>query len=461
MAERQQISSSSSSTSTISLATSPAAMDRITTREQLIDRSFAIIQDEIQVDTISVSKLRQVLQSELEPQVIELFKAFQQIDASHNITSSEEDDQQQLMRKNDLVYNEILHKELKHTENQLKQWHDYQQNHQQEDEVPLKTPKGADPSQFLSLKLGALKTLLDRRLSYDPSQHDVHRQILDEEQAENSSKSTTTATTSPSWVDADEFGFHESPIDPQRNRLIRYYQTINVCRNRELRSKIGYSVLALQSSIPGAGRGVYVDGYAPAGSILCFQPGLVWLKDHLLNCSIEEDRELTRNDAYQMSLRADDIIIDSRQSPYTVLTDDSSNMMAVGHIVNHPTTTRPPNARSAMLDFTSSMFTNANTHRDDDCDYDTKTDIRRYIPNTYAKPPISSSRGGSGFIQSLMNNRGNDEMHSMVLIATRDICNEEIFYDYRLATSHLPSWYEPVIDSAFVNDDYEEQDHQK
>ena len=44
------------------------------------------------------------------------------------------------------------------------------------------------------------------------------------------------------------------------------------------------------------------------------------------------------------------------------------------------------------------------------------------------------------------------EMHSLVLVATRDICNEEIFYDYRLASSHLPQWYDPVNDTSFVAD---------
>lgn len=45
------------------------------------------------------------------------------------------------------------------------------------------------------------------------------------------------------------------------------------------------------------------------------------------------------------------------------------------------------------------------------------------------------------------------DMHSMVLVATRDICNEEVFYDYRLATSHYPQWYHPVKDDAFEDDE--------
>ena len=407
-------------------------------RETLIDRAFEIIQDEIEVDTLSITKLRQVLQLELESQAKVLLEAFRAVDVNLNLvpdrTRTVEDRQEQ-----DLFYDKILRQELDDTDHNLRRW----KEDNRPNPLPLQAPKGADPEQFFSLKLGALQTLLDRRSNSNNPPRERHQT--------SRPPSSPSSSSSPSWVDADEFGFHESPTDQRRNELIRHYQTINVCRNRELRKMLGYSVLALQSSIPGAGRGVYVDGYAPAGSILCFQPGFVWLKDHLLNMSIEEDREMTRNDAYQMSLRADDIIIDSRRSPYTVLTDDSSNMMAIGHIVNHPTATKTPNSRSAMFDFTSRLLDGVN--------HDDRDVIGRYIPNTYAKQPINTSRGLIGSLMDGMNGLGTDsddnavvEMHSMVLIATRDVCNEEIFYDYRLATSHLPSWYEPVVDTAYSND---------
>jgi len=223
-------------------------------------------------------------------------------------------------------------------------------------------------------------------------------------------------------------------IDEERNRLIRYYQGINLCRSAKMRDEVGYSVVALRSSIPGAGRGVYVDGYARAGSILAFQPGIVWAKENLVNLSVEEERDLERNDSYQMSLRPDDYMIDSRQSPYTVLTDDNSNLMALGHIVNHPTPSNPPNSRSAMLNFTQGM------------ELTSSPNLRRYIPNIYARPR-NVSLTNSLWDQDVI------EMHSLVLVATRDICNEEIFYDYRLASSHLPLWYHPVVDTAFIVDE--------
>jgi hypothetical protein len=37
----------------------------------------------------------------------------------------------------------------------------------------------------------------------------------------------------------------------------------------------------------------------------------------------------------------------------------------------------------------------------------------------------------------------------MCLIATRDIANEELFYDYRLMTPRLPQWYHRMQDTAY------------
>jgi len=47
-----------------------------------------------------------------------------------------------------------------------------------------------------------------------------------------------------------------------------------------LRQKLGYSVLALSSTIPHSGKGIFVNGFAPAGSLLAFFPGQVWTKEY-------------------------------------------------------------------------------------------------------------------------------------------------------------------------------------
>ena len=277
---------------------------------------------------------------------------------------------------------------------------------------PNQAPKGPHPREFLELKRKALETLLDRRKKCRETP-----ETLEEGEAEQ--KQVT-------WIDADEFGYHET-IDGERNEQIRHYQAVNLCRASKIREDLGYSVIALQSSVAGAGRGVYVDGYAKAGSILAFQPGEVWPKEHLMDLPVEIERQLEKNDAYQTSLRPDDFMIDSRKSPYTVLSGNNSNPMALGHIVNHPTHTKPPNCRSVMLNFTQAMDLGA---------------LKRYIPNTYSRPRTLTLKG------SLLDGEA-IEMHGLCLIATRDVCNEEIFYDYRLMTPQLPSWYHRMNDDAY------------
>ena len=91
-----------------------------------------------------------------------------------------------------------------------------------------------------------------------------------------------------------------------------------------------------------AGRGIFVDGFRPAGSLLAFFSGYVWPKEQLLKSSavahiFEEDP------MHHLSMRYDDILIDSRKAPYTVLNGDNSNAFVIGHIANHPSKGAQPN----------------------------------------------------------------------------------------------------------------------
>jgi len=416
--ENQQAPSSSSDT------------QYLQNRESMIDSAFARLED-IEIDNKSMMQLRYAFQEALEEQVKDLFDIFSSIDEELLLMVPDGTDATTTNQIDIESYlEEILRLELERTIDELS------------NTKPSSAPKGADPNEFLKLKRGSIENLLhhkgkenDQQKPSEGSSNNSDSDFTTSGRDEN--KSNDEDQKQPSWAEADEFGYHES-IDEERNRLIRYYQSINLCRSAKMRDKMGYSVVALRSSIPGAGRGVYVDGYARAGSILAFQPGPVWGKEHLVNLSIEEERDLERNDSYQMSLRADDYMIDSRRAPYTVLTDDNSNLMALGHIVNHPTPSKPPSCRSAMLNFSKGM------------EIGSSAQLKRYIPNTYARPrnvTLMDSLWDGDVI----------EMHSLVLVATRDICNEEIFYDYRLASSHLPQWYHRVNDTAYeVLDDTED-----
>ena len=369
-------------------------------RESIIDQVFQSLEEK-DLDSQTVLQLRHELQEALEGQVVELFQAMRRADECLDFDFDD-------VEQGNEVLDAMLRIELERTIDGLVH------------PDACRVPRGASPETYLVLRRGALETLLAKRAQYRESQGSS-KQVEEGDGRDNGSSKEV------SWVETDLFGYHEN-IDPESNNLIRRYQAINICRAAKLRDDWGYSVVALRSSIVGAGRGVYVDGYARAGSILAFQPGEVWTKENLVSLPVDVERQLEKNDHYQMSLRPDDFLIDSRKSPYTVLTRNGSNSMALGHIVNHPTPTMPPNARCVMVNFTQGM--------------DLK-DLNKYIPNTYARPRNPTLVG------NLMERGDVVEMQSMCLVATRDICNEEIFYDYRLMTSRLPSWYEKVQDDAF------------
>lgn len=373
-------------------------------REKIIDMAFDKLEKE-DLDSKTMLQVRQTLQTGLQDQIVEIFQHFAEVDLGlpnpNAILEKEGSDYSAYMS----AYHSVLVMELENAVDQLA------------NPSPNKAAKGADPKTFLALKRNAIEMLMEKQRG------------TSDEMSED--EATTSSADGVAWVDADAFGYHET-IDQEQNQQIRLFQAYNMCRSAQLKAAYGYGVVALQSSLPGAGRGVYIDGFCPAGSIVAFQPGVVWPKEHLVALPIEEERQLEKNDNYQMSLRPDDFMIDSRQSPYTVLT----NPWAVGHIINHPTPAHPANCRSVMVNFTSAMNLKS-------------LNLESYIPNKYARPRNLTLLGNL-WEQDVV------DMHGMCLVATRDVCNEELFYDYRLMTPHRPSWYHIVQDNSYTNDAVEE-----
>jgi hypothetical protein len=225
------------------------------------------------------------------------------------------------------------------------------------------------------------------------------------------------------FKDGDPFGYIIRQ-NQEINKAIRYYQLLNLTKGALIRKELGFSTIGLRSTIPRAGRGIFVDGYAPAGTVISYFPGEVWPKEHITNIIATKFFE---NDPKQhLSMRYDDFLIDSRNAPYTVLDNDKSNPFAIAHIANHPAHGIAPNCSTVQLDFSEDMQLGLEK-------------IDTYIPNTYAKIP---SRFGQEAI-ALEKIR----MHGMALITARDVENEELLYDYRLSPGEhqsYPDWYEVV-----------------
>ena len=193
-------------------------------------------------------------------------------------------------------------------------------------------------------------------------------------------------------------------------------QAINLAKASLIKKDLGYSVLLLQSTIENAGKGLFLDGRADAGSIVAFFPGQVWPREYLLDSRSYNDH-FANDENYELSMRYDGVVIDSRRSS---LMPDSVNPWAVAHLANHPPPGKEYNCRPVLLNFTDSMGL------DDG--------LKRYVPNTYAREPkLLGPKAVEGDVF----------MHGLVLLTTRDVVNEEVFYNYRLNPDggEIPPWY--------------------
>jgi len=397
--------------------------------EKIVDEASISLQNDMQIHTVANKILRQELQKLYSPELNIVFNAFQKVDQIiPHLASSESSsldtaydavgDETHVFCRNILVRE---HRDLMHFLNgyDLKQQKQAQMNKNNYNDREINDNTTVLNSSyhvpFLMKKKSAIESILKFKGWYD----------------EVSLSYNDNVSSNSDEMKEDEFGYR--PVeDEEVNEGIRYHQMINLTRAVLLRQdEIGYSTIALKSSItPGtvAGRGIFVDGYAPAGSFVAFFPGAIWPKECLLD--VDGSTSVFKDDPnFQLSMRYDDILIDSRKSPYTVISGgDHSNPFAIAHIANHPPRGVTPNCWTTMIDYHSTRIDGGGS-------------LEKYVPNTYARPP--KLIGPNLFDGS--NSEGPIFMHGFGLVASRDICNEELYYDYRLSPGKFgtsyPDWY--------------------
>jgi len=192
-----------------------------------------------------------------------------------------------------------------------------------------------------------------------------------------------------------------------------------------LLSTVGFELESKKSNIPNVGNGVFIkQGIVLPGTVLAFVPGYVHLTEYASKRQYL-DTLLPDNDQMLMG-RYDGIVIDSRQA-----NNVSYNPYALAHLVNHVPLNIDKNSKPNVLqlpfDFQSDPL--------DISDF-FPHELRKYIPNTYAKPPTFLGT----FDRSAC-------MQTVVLLAARHIKQgEELYMDYRLRTENakpdqIPSWY--------------------
>ncbi|CAL5350677.1 unnamed protein product [Camellia sinensis] len=229
-----------------------------------------------------------------------------------------------------------------------------------------------------------------------------------------------------------------------------------------LKNLIGYTLELKPSQIPhtDAGQGFFIDGQADVGTVIAFYPGIIYSPAYYRyipgypRVDIHNSDLVTRYDGTVINAQPWGVggeigevwdlssVIKSRPN----VKDDANNKgfdhiwkmlnkslqatrvassgdvleqrnpLAFAHFANHPAKEMVPNVMVCPYDFRL-----------------TEKDMRTYIPNI---------KFGSG---EEANESDVLVLKALVLVATRPLCDEEVFLNYRLSNSkRRQSWYTPV-----------------
>ncbi|KAJ8618557.1 hypothetical protein MRB53_014743 [Persea americana] len=248
--------------------------------------------------------------------------------------------------------------------------------------------------------------------------------------------------------------------------------------SHSLMDHIGYTLDLKPSQIPHkeAGQGLFISGEANVGAVIALYPGVIYSPAYYRN--IPGYPRVDANNPYLIT-RYDGIVInaqpwgiggetrqvwdgvlpaelkynpsegvgkssdrfwrllskplDSRHGENGAEVLERRNPLAFGHFANHPAKGTEPNVMVCPYDFPL-----------------TEAEMRAYVPNVLfgTEEKVRMKRFGSFWFKSGGSSDAEVDipvMKMLVLVATRRLCNEEVFLNYRLSNSkRRPSWYTPV-----------------
>ncbi|VVB13691.1 unnamed protein product [Arabis nemorensis] len=246
--------------------------------------------------------------------------------------------------------------------------------------------------------------------------------------------------------------------------------------SHRLKERIGYTLEIKPSLIPhkDAGQGCFIDGEADVGAVLAFYPGVIYspafhryipgypnvdaqnsylitrYEGVVINAQLwgrgGESRAVWNNSFTTPEIRTDASIagngsdkvgnmlsrpLEGSGNGEAVL--EMRNPLAFGHFVNHPGKDMDPNVMICPYDFPLSEKV-----------------MRPYIPNVAfenAEDVKVRSLGSLWFRTERNSGLDATVLKTLVLVATRPLCNEELMLNYRLSSSERrPEWYTPVND---------------
>ncbi|XP_027153694.1 uncharacterized protein LOC113753674 [Coffea eugenioides] len=247
--------------------------------------------------------------------------------------------------------------------------------------------------------------------------------------------------------------------------------------SQRLKDLMGYTLEVKPSEIPhkDAGKGLFLNGEADVGTVIAFYPGVVYSPAYYQY--IPGYPRVDAQNSYLIT-RYDGTIINaqpwgaggeshevwngssvSESRPKVEVTGKGSdrmwqllskpldgskigmkgeilerrNPLALAHYANHPAKDMVPNVMVSPYDFPL-----------------TEKNMRVYIPNiSFGNgEEVNMKRFGSFWFKSWKSGSHVSDvpiLKTLVLVATRPLCDEELLLNYRLSNSkQRPSWYTPV-----------------
>ncbi|XP_044491974.1 uncharacterized protein LOC123215792 [Mangifera indica] len=247
--------------------------------------------------------------------------------------------------------------------------------------------------------------------------------------------------------------------------------------SQRLQDIIGYTLDLKPSLIPhkDAGQGLFLCGKAAVGAVIAIYPGIIYspayyqyipgyprvdaqnpylitrydgtvinaqpwgaggetreLWDGLTLPEIRPNIEVTEKGSDQIQKLLSKPM-ESTQGGSGAELLERRNPLALAHFANHPARGMVPNVMICPYDFPL-----------------TEKDMRAYIPNiTFGNEEEANTRrvGRLWFRWDGLSSNGSDTpvLKTLVLVATRALCDEEVLFNYRLSNSRRqPAWYTPV-----------------
>ncbi|OAY78781.1 hypothetical protein ACMD2_08428 [Ananas comosus] len=313
-------------------------------------------------------------------------------------------------------------------------------------------------------------------------QENVHFQIKNISQTMDSILRPDTDRNTPNSVPDSQNGSRRSGLSFAIGSSATVVPATRPLSHRELsqslRDSIGYTLEIKQSQIPhkAAGRGLFLSGEAEVGSVLAFYPGVIYSPAYYRY--IPGYPRIDASNSYLIT-RYDGIVINAQPwgvggetrevwdgysqpeyepNPSEYIEGRSDRMwrmlskpledarrgdggdvvewrnpLAFGHFANHPPKGTTPNAMVCPYDFPLS-----------------EKDMRVYIPNLVfgGEESVAMKRFGTFWFKSWGSRDQEGDgpvIKTLVLVATRALCDEEVFLNYRLSNSkRRPEWYTPV-----------------